>query len=122
MKDGGKVVAVAVLERALSGGRTSWCRRVASAPFETMLETVVSGLDMPYLNIQFGWVNGEYQVFDLNPRFSGSTAVFAQIFNGPDLLVRRAVEGAMPRFTPSAKYFESMRYLADYIVDRSPDV
>lgn len=121
MKDGARVAAVAVLERVLNEGRTTWCRRIPSAPFERMLETVASGLDMPYVNVQFGQAGDEFQVFDLNPRFSGSTAVFAQVFNGPDLLVRRALEGAMPLFTPSTRYFESMRYLADYIVDRCPD-
>lgn len=121
MKEGVRVVAVAVLERTLSEGRTAWCRRVPSAPFERMLEEVASGLDMPYVNIQFGQTGEECQVFDLNPRFSGSTAVFAQVVNGPDLLVRQALEGSMPGFTLSARYFESMRYLADYIVDRPPD-
>ncbi len=122
MKDGPRVVAYAVLERALSGGRTAWCRRVPSAPFERMLEDVASGLDMPYLNIQFGQAGEELQVFDLNPRFSGSTAVFAQVFNGPDLLVCKTLEGCMPDFVTSGRYFESMRYLADYIVDRPADV
>jgi carbamoyl-phosphate synthase large subunit len=121
MKDGTSVVAVAVLERTLSAGRTTWCRRVRSAPYESMLATVISGLDLPYLNIQFGQIGNERQVFDLNPRFSGSTAVFAQVFNGPDLLIRCAISGAMPDVMLSSRYFESMRYLHDWIVDRSPD-
>lgn len=120
MKDGDDVVAVGVLERALSGGRTVWCRRVRSAPYEPMLKRVAGGLDMPYLNIQFGVQGADLQVFDLNPRFSGSTAVFALIFNGPDLLVRRAISGSMPDFSCSERYFEAMRYYADYVVDRLP--
>lgn len=122
MKDGPRLAAVAVLERTLSGGRTTWCRRVRSTPFESMLAAVASRLATPYLNIQFGLTGDDWQVFDLNPRFSGSTAVFAQVFNGPDLLIRRALSGAMPEVVLSSRYFESMRYLADCIVDRSPDV
>ncbi len=121
LKDGERVVAVAVMERILSGGRTVWCRRVRSAPYEAMLRTVAGGLDLPYLNIQFGVRDGQVQVFDLNPRFSGSTAVFALVFNGPDVLVRKAISGSMPAFSCSDRYFESMRYHADYVVDRLPD-
>ncbi len=121
MKDGDHVLAVAVLERALSGGRTVWCRRVRSAPYEPMLKRIAGGLDMPYLNIQFGALGSDLQVFDLNPRFSGSTAVFALIFNGPDLLVRRTISGSMPDFSCSERYFEAMRYYADYVVERLPD-
>ena len=122
MKDGPRVAAMAVLERTLSGGRTNWCRRVQSEPYESLLLAVVSGLDVPYLNIQFGLVDNDLQVFDLNPRFSGSTAVFAQVFNGPDLLIRRALSGSMPDVVLSSRYFESMRYLADFMVERIPDV
>jgi len=121
MKDDGKVRAVAVLERALSGGRTVWCRRVRSAQYEPMLKSVADGLEMPYLNIQFGAVGDGFQIFDLNPRFSGSTAVFSLVFNGPDLLVWKALTGSMPDFTCSERYFESMRYHADYVVNGLPN-
>ena len=121
LKDGLRIVAVVVMERILSEGRTVWCRRVRSAPYEVMLRRVAEGLDLPYLNIQFGVQGGQMQVFDLNPRFSGSTAVFARVFNGPDVLVRKAVTGSIPVFSCSENYFESIRYLADYVVDRLPD-
>ena len=121
MKDKNQVVAMAVLERVLSGGRTVWSRRVRSTPYESMLEAVVSGLDMPYLNIQFGAVGEKFQVFDLNPRFSGSTSVFSLVFNGPDLLVQKALLGNMPLFSCTDRYFESMRYYEDYVVNRTPD-
>ena len=117
MKDGGRVAAVAVLERALAGGRTVWCKRVAAGPHEGMLKAVASGLDIPYLNIQFGMVDGMPHVFDLNPRFSGSTAVFALIFNGPDLLVQKALHGVMPDFLCGDRYFESVRFYDDLVVD-----
>jgi carbamoyl-phosphate synthase large subunit len=121
MKDGVDVVAMVILERVLSGGRTVWCRRVRPEPYEAMLKTVASGLDLPYVNIQFGAVGVEFQVFDLNPRFSGSTSVFALVFNGPDLLARKALSGKMPSFSCSTRYFESMRYQSDVVVDRLPN-
>ena len=120
LKDGKDVAAIAVLERELSGGRTVWSRRVKVSRYENLIHTVAAGLDLPYMNIQFGWQGSQLQVFDINPRFSGSTAVFSLVFNGPDLLVQKAVSGRMPKFKCSDRYFESMRYLADIVVDRAP--
>jgi len=118
MKDGGSVVATAVFERILSGGRTVWCKRVPAMEYKDMLKTVAHGLDIPYLNIQFGVDKGVPHVFDLNPRFSGSTAVFSEVFNGPHLLVQRHINGVMPPFSCSAVYFESVRYFEDLIFNR----
>jgi len=118
MKDGASIAATAVLERILSGGRTVWCKRVPGAEYEDMLRTVAHGLDIPYLNIQFGLVDGVPHVFDLNPRFSGSTGVFSEIFNGPHLLVQSHVHGAMPPFACADGYFESVRYFEDLIFNR----
>lgn len=117
MKDGEGIAAIVVLERILGGGRTIWCKRVSAEPYEKMLREVADGLDIPYLNIQFGLVNGIPHVFDLNPRFSGSTGVFSEVFNGPHLLAQKYFSGAMPTFICADKYFESVRYYEDMIVD-----
>jgi len=53
------------------------------------------------LNIQCRVVDGEVRVFEINPRFSGTTSLRALVgFNEPDLLYRRHVEGETlaPRF------------------------
>lgn len=54
------------------------------------------------LNIQCRFVEGEVRVFEINPRFSGTTSLRALAgFNEPDLLFRRHVEGEVltPRFS-----------------------
>jgi carbamoyl-phosphate synthase large subunit len=44
------------------------------------------------LNIQCRLVDGEVKVFEINPRFSGTTSLRAMVgFNEPDLLIRRHV-------------------------------
>ena len=46
------------------------------------------------LNIQCRLVDGEVQVFEINPRFSGTTSIRAMVgFNEPDLLLRRHLLG-----------------------------
>jgi carbamoyl-phosphate synthase large subunit len=115
MKDDDNIVAVTVLERILTNGRTTWCKRVLSDKYDKMLRKIAKGLDIPYLNIQFGIVNDTPYVFDLNPRFSGSTGVFSEVFNGPHLLTQRYCTGVLPSFDCSNKYFESVRYYEDLI-------
>lgn len=46
------------------------------------------------LNVQCRLVDGEVQVFEINPRFSGTTSIRAMVgFNEPDLLLRRHLLG-----------------------------
>jgi carbamoyl-phosphate synthase large subunit len=46
------------------------------------------------LNIQCRFVDGEVYVFEINPRFSGTTSVRAMVgYNEPDVLLRRHVFG-----------------------------
>ena len=46
------------------------------------------------LNIQCRLVNGEVKVFEINPRFSGTTSLRAMVgFNEPDILIRRHLLG-----------------------------
>mgnify|MGYP007017145898 CR=1 FL=1 len=110
-----EIVACAVFERLLSNGRTMWCKRVPVDKFAVILKAVSEGLDIPYLNIQFGMVGDSFHVFDLNPRFSGSTSAFSLIFNGPHLLAQKYYNGVMPDFTCSDRYFESARYYEDFV-------
>ena len=53
------------------------------------------------INIQCRFVDGEVLVFEINPRFSGTTSLRAMVgYNEPDLLVRHHVFGEpyQPRF------------------------
>lgn len=46
------------------------------------------------LNVQCRLVDGEVRVFEINPRFSGTTSIRAMVgFNEPDLLLRRHLLG-----------------------------
>jgi len=119
MKNDNEIVATAVFERLLVGGRTTWCKRVPSESYNPMLYNISGGLDIPYLNIQFGMINKSYNVFDLNPRFSGSTGSFSLIFNGPHLLAQKYHRGVMPFFLDENNYFESVRYLDEFIIHRN---
>jgi len=58
-------------------------------------ERLAAGLDSRGpLNIQCRWHEDELVVFEINPRFSGTTALRALAgFNEPDLLIRRHVLG-----------------------------
>lgn len=54
------------------------------------------------LNIQCRVVNGKVWVFEINPRFSGTTSIRAMMgFNEPEILLRRHVldESIQPRFS-----------------------
>lgn len=116
LKDDHRIVGCAVFERVLSNGRTVWCKRLPEQNYSDFLTIIASGLDIPYINIQFGiTANGRLSVFDINPRFSGSTSVFARVLNGPELLVEKYLTGFMPKFTPSNRFFESAVYLEDWI-------
>jgi carbamoyl-phosphate synthase large subunit len=53
------------------------------------------------LNLQLRMVNGQALVFEINPRFSGTTSLRAMVgYNEPDVLIRRHVlgENLEPRF------------------------
>jgi carbamoyl-phosphate synthase large subunit len=75
---------------------TSACERIAAA----------LGSSGP-LNVQCRLVDGEVRVFEINPRFSGTTSLRAMVgFNEPDLLYVRHVEGeaVTPRFAYASGY------------------
>jgi carbamoyl-phosphate synthase large subunit len=72
------------------------------------------------LNIQCRFVEGEVRVFEINPRFSGTTSLRALAgFNEPDLLYRRHVEGEVlaPRF--SYRSMHVARGLREVVVDHA---
>jgi carbamoyl-phosphate synthase large subunit len=116
LKDDSRIVGCAVFERVLANGRTVWCKRLPERNYSNFLTNIARGLNIPYINIQFGiTADGRLSVFDINPRFSGSTSVFARVFNGPELLVEKLLTGSMPKFIPSTRFFESTIYYEDWI-------
>ncbi|MBL8344038.1 MAG: ATP-grasp domain-containing protein [Rubrivivax sp.] len=69
------------------------------------------------LNIQCRLVDGVVKVFEINPRFSGTTSIRAMVgFNEPDILVRRHLLGET--FEVDFRYSEAtvLRGLSEYLV------
>ena len=69
------------------------------------------------MNIQCRFVNGEVKVFEINPRFSGTTSLRAMVgFNEPDLLIRRHLLGEVLEM--DAPYSEAtiLRSLTENII------
>lgn len=70
------------------------------------------------VNIQCRLVDGEVQVFEINPRFSGTTSIRAMMgYNEPDLLLRRHLFGET--LVPNFRYRSGLvlRSLAETEVD-----
>jgi carbamoyl-phosphate synthase large subunit len=66
------------------------------------------------LNFQCRFVNGEVRVFEINPRFSGTTSLRAMAgMNEPDLLVRRHILGEDVGQDQPYKEATILRYLVE---------
>jgi carbamoyl-phosphate synthase large subunit len=74
----------------------------------------------PVVNLQCRYVEGRVQVFEINPRFSGTTSLRAMVgFNEPDILIRKHVlkEQIAPRFEYRSGVI--MRGLVEAFTERS---
>lgn len=71
------------------------------------------------INIQCRYVNGEVYVFEINPRFSGTTSLRAMVgYNEPDVLIRKHLLGE--KIEPFFKYKSGyiLRGLEETYVDK----
>lgn len=116
MKESNSVFHYAAFERKLRDGRTIYARTTEVNPIHHHLSTLANNLDIPYFNVQFGVIDQTYYIFDINPRFSGSTSLFSLIFNGPHLLCQQIKQGTMPSFNHNTSPFSSMRYYEDFVI------
>lgn len=72
------------------------------------------------INIQCRLVNGKVRVFEINPRFSGTTSICAMMgYNEPDVLIRKHLFGEMiaPRFGYDLGVV--IRTIAENVIERS---
>ena len=72
------------------------------------------------INIQCRLVNGKVKVFEINPRFSGTTSIRAMMgYNEPDVLIRKHLLGET--ITPRFHYDSGvvMRTIAEHLIERS---
>jgi len=70
------------------------------------------------LNVQCRLVNGKVSVFEINPRFSGTTSLRAMVgYNEPDVLIRRHVlnEHIEPHFEYRSRFI--LRGLSESLLD-----
>jgi carbamoyl-phosphate synthase large subunit len=70
------------------------------------------------VNIQCRFVNGQVYVFEINPRFSGTTSLRAMVgYNEPDVLIRKHLRGE--HITPHFPYKSGMivRGLSEAFID-----
>jgi carbamoyl-phosphate synthase large subunit len=75
------------------------------------------------LNVQCRLVAGEVRVFEINPRFSGTTSLRAMVgFNEPDLLMRRHVLGETVESRFSYDSALILRSLTEDVADGSPAI
>ena len=75
------------------------------------------------LNVQCRFVDGQVQVFEINPRFSGTTSIRAMVgFNEPDLLLRRHLLGEELEVRFSYRSALILRSLTEEIVPDSEAV
>jgi len=72
------------------------------------------------VNMQCRYVDGKVYVFEINPRFSGTTSLRAMVgYNEPDILIRKHVLGEriVPRFKYKSGYI--MRGLVETFIERA---
>ena len=74
------------------------------------------------LNIQCRVVDGVVKVFEINPRFSGTTSIRAMVgFNEPDILLRRHLRGERVEVDFAYREATILRGLTEYFVGGPQD-
>lgn len=74
------------------------------------------------LNIQCRFVDGAVRVFEINPRFSGTTSIRAMVgFNEPDILLRRHLLGEIIEVDFPYREATVLRGLTEYLVPASTE-
>ncbi|MBK9575100.1 MAG: ATP-grasp domain-containing protein [Rhodoferax sp.] len=69
------------------------------------------------INVQCRLVDGQPMIFEINPRFSGTSSIRAMLgFNEPDLLIRKHVLGEDLQSRPSYRYGTVLRGLKEILV------
>ena len=116
----GAVLASIAMRRSLLGGFSQRveierydhiCRRVE--------EIAVALRARGPVNVQFRWTENECQVFEINPRFSGTTPFRALVgFNEVDILIKNFLFGAVPGPFQFQTGVVGIRGLEEIIVSR----
>lgn len=73
------------------------------------------------VNVQCRFVNGKVYVFEINPRFSGTTSLRAMVgYNEPDILIRKHIlkQEIIPRFKYQSGFI--MRGLKETYIEHKP--
>jgi carbamoyl-phosphate synthase large subunit len=69
------------------------------------------------INVQCRLVDGRPMIFEINPRFSGTSSIRAMLgFNEPDLLIRKHLLGETLSIRPSYRHGTVLRGLREMLV------
>ena len=87
----GNYIGSIVFKRILAGGFSQYIECEKFPELDDIAQNIASKVNSKGpLNIQCRIMNGELYVFEINPRFSGTTSLRAMVgYNEPDVLLRR---------------------------------
>ena len=100
--------------RKLARGSTVFVESLAmTESLKDTLTRIGNRLGDGYWNVQGMLVSNQLWVFEINPRFSGTTWIVTQFFNGPDLWLRHHLNLETPTEHSSTPGRTWVRYLAE---------
>lgn len=116
----GMKVYLQAFRRKLDKGSTVFVESLAlSQPLVDTLTRIGNRLGDGYWNVQGMMISGELWVFEINPRFSGTTWIVTQFFNAPDLWLRHRLDLEFPDIKGSTPGRTWVRYLTELEVTHS---
>jgi carbamoyl-phosphate synthase large subunit len=114
----GKLLQTIILKRSLKKGFTQFAAVEQQEGVELRIREIASVLEgRGSYNIQGKLVDGDFVVFEINPRFSGTTAFRAVLgINEPDIYIQHCLTGRVPSDIKIRSLY-MMRYLNECYVD-----
>lgn len=114
----GSLLQTIILKRNLKKGFTQFAAVEQQKPVELRIREIAGVLEgRGSYNIQGRLVNGDFVVFEINPRFSGTTAFRAVLgLNEPDIYIQHCLTGKVPGDVKIRPLY-MMRYLNECYVE-----
>lgn len=90
------------------------------AQIRDIAKKVVLDLGLKFsINVQCRWVQNELKIFEINPRFSGTTSIRALMgYNEPDVLIRKEVLSETIQTNFEYKFGNVTRSLTENLIER----
>lgn len=106
-----------IFQRELSGGYSSYGRRVENEQIESLLIRLATGLDLEgSINVQLRLQKGVPYIFEINPRFS-STVYFRKLFGFNDFVwsVQDVLDIPVAPYEPRTDRSQFFKGYAEYV-------